>query len=444
MAPTGLYPKFGWTYAALRQTVQASGDAAFALAGPVAPDLNSPVRVWWTGLRQFLQFALPKSTRRILPKDFRAAARRSWLPEPPNLPWPDLIVSDLAPTEPRDVSLASLFQPVLPAGWTWWTVGSRPGVPFVFSHRIFTQTVLVDPKVVAAPALVSSGVPVQHRTPRPISLPENSFVQEALAPIRPWGSAAEKPATLPDPKNPQPFHREEEGHISIGQPCDNACSRSATRPNQEPSPSLCSAHHRGASGSASAKSLTSMHPAPTSGTSAQLCSPRPAAFRSRPFPASFRASLCPVTRSSPPPARGPKALPSLYRSAPNRKKVCPRPINCRTISPPATPSSSPSPSASTAAVAMKPCHSSPSSPSSKTPSTTARSAPRPSPVNSTISTSLPTARAAIGILRSMSFIAPPTRHRPPSRSSSFAGSSHGGTAHPARPTPRHGQRPLDD
>jgi hypothetical protein len=110
-----------------------------------------------------------------------------------------------------------------PAGWTWWTVGSRPGVPFVFSHRIFTQTVPVDPKVVAAPALVSSGVPVQHRTPRPISLPENSFVQEALAPIRPWGSAAEKPATLPDPKNPQPFHREVEGHISIGQPCDNAC-----------------------------------------------------------------------------------------------------------------------------------------------------------------------------------------------------------------------------
>jgi hypothetical protein len=37
-------------------------------------------------LRQFLQFALPKSTRRILPKDFRAAARRSWLPHPRSSP----------------------------------------------------------------------------------------------------------------------------------------------------------------------------------------------------------------------------------------------------------------------------------------------------------------------------------------------------------------------
>lgn len=218
-------PPPGWTYTALRQTVQASGDAA--VAGPVPPDLNSPIRLWWMGMRQFIQFALPnqfalpKSTRHILPKDFRAAARRGWLPQPPDLPWPDLIVEDLAP-QPGKVRLASLFQPMLPAGWTWWTIGSRPGVPFVFSHRIFTQTVPVQTNRIPDPALASSSVAVQHRIPRPISLPANSFAPDALAPIRPWGGPAEKPIVLPDPKDPQPFHHDEEAHISIGQPCDNA------------------------------------------------------------------------------------------------------------------------------------------------------------------------------------------------------------------------------
>jgi hypothetical protein len=203
-------PRPGWSFAAMYQMVRTAAGDAPAIVGP--PAQGRAARRWWMGLRSFAQFALPAaaSQRRLLPSDFRAAARRTWIPQPPDLPWPVLPMLD-----PLALP-ATYFQPLLPAGWAAWWVGSRPGVPFVFNHRVFEQSGAAAEDRAPTPALGSGGLAVQHRMPRPVTLPPNAFAANAMPPVRTWGSEA------PQPADAGAFHHHEEAHVSVGQPSDNA------------------------------------------------------------------------------------------------------------------------------------------------------------------------------------------------------------------------------
>ncbi|MEM9486004.1 MAG: hypothetical protein AAGA83_20190, partial [Cyanobacteria bacterium P01_F01_bin.116] len=65
----------------------------------------------------------------------------------------------------------------LPGALHYLLTGNRPGVPVAIRHQLITQT--------ATSSLVSGSIPVQHRTPRPVPLPENTAAETAL---RPWAN----------------------------------------------------------------------------------------------------------------------------------------------------------------------------------------------------------------------------------------------------------------
>ena len=153
-----------WGLSALRLSVQYTQDRQGIIGA-----MNSADR-WWQAPYYPLQFRSAAQTDKPtagLPANFRAAAIRSLLPVLPDLPLPTENNGDSNPSDPL-----KQWQPVLPGSFNYLLTGSRPGVPFALRHQLITQTATV--------AVVSGSIPIQHRTPRPVSLPPNTAAETAL------------------------------------------------------------------------------------------------------------------------------------------------------------------------------------------------------------------------------------------------------------------------
>lgn len=167
--PTAAWP---WGLSALRLSVQYTQEQQ-GITGPI----DGPAQTrWWQAPHYPVQF---RSTAQSdhptagLPANFRAAAIRSLLPVLPNPPLPPVENSGSNDGTDSQQRLQQ-WQPVLPGTFHYLLTGNRPGVPFAIRHQLFTQTTN-NPST-----LVSGSVPVQHRMPRPIPLPDNTTADSAL------------------------------------------------------------------------------------------------------------------------------------------------------------------------------------------------------------------------------------------------------------------------
>lgn len=162
------------------------------------PATSLPYTLWWHAPQHQVQFRsaiADHGPTAGLPPRFRAQAIKSLLPVMPTLAFPT--AGALQHSDPED-SL-SAWQPLLPGALRYLLLGARPGAMLAMRNQLLRQRgLLFDPATSVNPAsattapsavdiLVSGSVPVQHRVPRPVPLPENRADQPATA-LQTWSS----------------------------------------------------------------------------------------------------------------------------------------------------------------------------------------------------------------------------------------------------------------
>ena len=198
-----------------------AGPALFA--GPGSSQPSAARTVWWQGLSAAVQSFVPApADRRLLPAAFRAPALPAFFPTWPAMPLPgpaalarSFVEIDADASADADVDVDGdlrgqrPWQPVLPGGRDTVLTALRPGVSFAFRETLITQRVPVDPR--GAPVATgdptrpadpgdvhtSGSVPVQHRFPRPVRLPDNRHGRQETA-LVPWGSWFDLVPAAPD------------------------------------------------------------------------------------------------------------------------------------------------------------------------------------------------------------------------------------------------------
>lgn len=162
-----------WGYSGMRFSVRQTENGAGVAGPPVkisAHTVATEGRLWWQSLAENVQYhvSLEAGARKVLPKLFRAAAIPAFLPSWPGIPLPDGgDLGNAIATRAPGAAETLVWQPVLPGGYTQIVTGTRPGVPYAFRSQIQTQDVATGQSV------ISGGLPVLHRAPRPILLPAN-------------------------------------------------------------------------------------------------------------------------------------------------------------------------------------------------------------------------------------------------------------------------------
>jgi outer membrane protein OmpA-like peptidoglycan-associated protein len=177
----GVWP---WGLSAMRFSLGYTGHKTGVLSAQGA----KKTRVWWTGVSHNLRFALPPDISDLLPKKFRAKAIPSLLSAPTTLTLPAQLneVNNGAGHE-------NSWQPLLPGTMNYTILGARAGVPFTFRNFLLSQELSggVINQQTARATLVSGGIPVQHRYPRPSALPANPVRGKDTSPadaLQTWGS----------------------------------------------------------------------------------------------------------------------------------------------------------------------------------------------------------------------------------------------------------------
>ncbi len=193
-APPEGVPAWPWGFAGLRISTayQRDADSPLGVVGPQFDGMTDGV-LWWQSLAQPVQFSNP-ADRQILPKLFRAPALPGYLPTWPLTPLPPSYALDEWIREPKTNVRAHSFpwQSILPGGRHVLITGSRPGVPFAFREQLTTQLLKKpatpnDLFVTDADHVVqSASVPVQHRPPRPVLIPQSQTALQSIA-LRTWG-----------------------------------------------------------------------------------------------------------------------------------------------------------------------------------------------------------------------------------------------------------------
>lgn len=160
-----------WGLSTLRLSTRLT-DEGKAVIGP-APEEQASV-LWWQGLQHFVQFKAAQQGQAGagLPELFRARAIRSFLPALADIPMPSI-----------SATTGENWQSVLPGEMRMLPLGSRAGVHFVYRHQLIRQ----KPDNGVYKTLVSESIPVQHRFPRPASLPANQAGLRAKA-LQPWAA----------------------------------------------------------------------------------------------------------------------------------------------------------------------------------------------------------------------------------------------------------------
>src|SRR5262249_26913748 len=153
--------------------------------------------IWWQTVQRNVQFRSALHTGRPtggLPRRFRADAIRSLLPVLPDVLLPAL-GSDMfdQPALPQPKSGQAgieeglelqRWQPILPGGLRYLVSGARAGVFVTLRNHLIRQSGITFTGDTARPrgfGIVSGGLPVQHRAPRPVPLPGNLAGHENVA-----------------------------------------------------------------------------------------------------------------------------------------------------------------------------------------------------------------------------------------------------------------------
>lgn len=188
------HPAWPWGVSALRFTLHYTAAEA-GIVGSIpqavtATDRPNRLRLWWNAIAHEVQFALPdeNSPRRLLPARFRSRSVSSMLSALPNLPLPKGSDLKLLPkTPPPSESKLAAWQPMLPGSFHYLILGARAGAPSVFRNHLLCQETSSQESQTKDIVFASGSVPVQHRAPRPTSLPANQADRQEKA-LRTWAS----------------------------------------------------------------------------------------------------------------------------------------------------------------------------------------------------------------------------------------------------------------
>ncbi|MEV4254170.1 hypothetical protein AB0J52_13520, partial [Spirillospora sp. NPDC049652] len=192
--PRADLPAWPWGLSALRVGVRYTKDEQ-GVIGTATPGTAGRT-LWWQTVQRTVQFRSALHTDRPtggLPRRFRAPAVRSLLPAPPDPPLPALTGAlfdqpPLASPGAADGPALDQWQPVLPGGLRYLVTGVRPGVFVTLRNQLLRQSGVVLTGEHARPrglGMLSGGLPVQHRAPRPVPLPANTDGRQAVA-LRTW------------------------------------------------------------------------------------------------------------------------------------------------------------------------------------------------------------------------------------------------------------------
>ncbi|MEL6248520.1 MAG: LamG-like jellyroll fold domain-containing protein [Cyanobacteria bacterium J06627_15] len=174
-----------WQTAPTENSESASVWYKAAVVGPVTDNSQSRM-LWWQAAQSTVQYrSTTASTRPAagLPAQFRAPAMASLLPVALRPPLPEIDGSDLF-QQPEPVDR---WQATLPATMRYLMVGNRPGVFFNLRNPLLRQGDLSSSGSSTGSIFVSGSIPVQHRMPRPVPLPDNQTPLPDRA-LQPWAS----------------------------------------------------------------------------------------------------------------------------------------------------------------------------------------------------------------------------------------------------------------
>ncbi|WP_026416455.1 LamG domain-containing protein [Actinomadura oligospora] len=196
----GDLPAWPWGLSALRVSVHYTKGEQGVIG--VATPGTAGQTLWWQTVQQRVQFRSALHTDRPtggLPRRFRAPAVSSLLPAPPDPPLPALTgpLFDQPPLPqpgnppgtPGGPAL-NRWQPVLPGSLRYLVSGARPGVFVTLRNQLLRQSGVALTGGHPRPrglAMLSGGLPVQHRVPRPVPLPANADGRQGVA-LRTWAS----------------------------------------------------------------------------------------------------------------------------------------------------------------------------------------------------------------------------------------------------------------
>ncbi|WUI02567.1 LamG domain-containing protein [Spirillospora sp. NBC_00431] len=194
-------PAWPWGLSALRVSVRYTKEQQ-GVIGAATPGAAGQT-LWWQTVQRTVQFRSALHTDRPtggLPRRFRAPAVRSLLPAPPDPPLPALTgpvfdqpglpePDDQQPGIPEGLALER-WQPVLPGGLRYLVSGTRAGVFVTLRNHLLRQSGIVLAGENPRPhglGMLSGGLPVEHRAPRPVPLPANADGRQGVA-LRTWAS----------------------------------------------------------------------------------------------------------------------------------------------------------------------------------------------------------------------------------------------------------------
>jgi hypothetical protein len=197
----GDLPAWPWGLSALRVSVQYTKGQQGVVGAATLGEAGQTL--WWQTVQRTVQFRSALHTDRPtggLPRRFRAPAVRSLLPAPPNPPLPALTeaVFDQPDLPQPDGQQAGIpegpalerWQPVLPGGLRYLVSGARAGVFLTLRNHLLRQSGVTFAGGRPRPhglAMLSGGLPVEHRAPRPVPLPANVDGRQGVA-LRTWAS----------------------------------------------------------------------------------------------------------------------------------------------------------------------------------------------------------------------------------------------------------------
>lgn len=180
-----------WGLSTLQLSTTFTAGKAAVVGSETALEKNSALVIWWQAMQRFVQYrsAQDNGPRGGLPGKFRARAILSLLPILPKLPMPkNELDAFLIPLNPSASGISRHWQAVLPGAIKTMAIGSRPGVAMVQRHFLITQLVEKDAEGMLSTSSLNSGsIPVQHRFPRPVGLPDNIQGKQLKA-LQTWAS----------------------------------------------------------------------------------------------------------------------------------------------------------------------------------------------------------------------------------------------------------------
>ncbi|NJR60056.1 MAG: LamG domain-containing protein [Cyanobacteria bacterium CRU_2_1] len=195
-------PVWAWGLSTLRFNVQYTqakqaviGNLAIAPANGSNSAETNDFALWWQAPQYQVQFRsalrsdLPTAG---LPPTFRANVIKSLLPVLPNPPVPPIQATSQFDLQKPTIEQ---WQPVLPGAVRYLMIGDRPGAMFAIRHQLVRQSG-INPQSnqpTIGSVMVSGSIPIQHRMPRPVPLPDNRDRNKAL---QTWASYFQPNQTL--------------------------------------------------------------------------------------------------------------------------------------------------------------------------------------------------------------------------------------------------------